>query len=1511
LTVAVLLADLLIDAVRELRGSVGVLVRDVSDLKPEIVLPKLAALRAEGLQMRIACLLPGSGEAARVAGLAATDFTTEVEQAERWRNERDLEAVVIVVAGRDQAKISSLEDFALITGRELKKLLVDRALAGPAGTNDVQGRWWTILGEDERVSPHQLADYYVALTAPEVDFRNASTTELARLGLLPDSAFFDNPSERAIRQRLETNQEMVRRLQTLTERDRKIIAENVAAADDENRSALQGRLRKLQLLRRGAELSDPLTFEDAQVLLGLRAKKPKLEKDPKRDPTPRPLVETLAEFAARALLLGKADLLKLDAIESDVKTRVNEIEDAKRVESISIDVPSEARTVTAEIRTDLLSVIRKVIGEANYGGIVRTEALLVDEILKRFGANEDVVLSWSRERLDELFSALASEPSERLRGRFEAYDAARKKILPWTATILADPLAAAATPSMKDSLTAFVAAYFDLLTEAGRSYEELFTAFGADADVLLGHLLLLEVVIFHTPASPLAILSPTHPLFLWHYTEFARVVTVQRDLMSEPDRALVADAGTRLPNFLTSLYLPQVALGETKNLTLIDKVGPLPVYGGVVQQQSAADARTEIERLLRVFLDLYVPARGGLRVVVIDPPSSMSILSTLAELAEDGVLTGAHLTLLRHSQRVATADMNSLDDESEDLVARWFGVSDAKATFSFDVREIPARTLTIPTDLTPHILVAYDQSPGHSQQGTPSVHPIQPLALERRLRYRALTKTVELEPAPGGPFAAYGDIARRVAKAPQTSYLATHQDNQLRQAFAELALRAPWFVLVDRAIDRDVNSGRVRIYGGRDSERDVAAFTNDAGVFRRALRDVVRQYNTFVTDLELDGLLEELANLLDAGLLSLRPDRSGKPNHGQIKGLIGTLIAARWFRKSGQQGSSRLVLSLDSDDARRWLHLRDDASRADLLGIEVSASGMTLSAIEVKTMQDAASQHQVDSGIASGPAVAQVTAIRKLLLEMFSESRAGELVTTPARREVLKEHFYRELAKPSYSADERRLWVEQLARLFDGSASPIVQSHLVDVRLGVADESLESREVRAQLAAELVPLWLWQLNEAGVAGMRPPPDGRRRSADPPPVPEDRPTRISAPMAAKGADSDRAPDDELPPASLPTPGSGTSDEIRPRAFLGHAPGSYGRPREIWFDPEAPGHTLPNPHVSITGETGSGKTQAIKVVLLDLRQAQVPVLILDFKDDYSQGDYAQEQGLRMHDASMGGLPFSPMIPPLDTQSGRVSVINHVHQLSEIIKRIYRLGDQQAYRLREALKEVYERKGIPLQPFVPAGGTTYPPFEEVEAVLRATRDNDALLGRLSPIFDLSLFSTSQDESAFSQLAATSNVVRLSQLPGDEVKNAVAEFLLMALYNHLVRLPHPHRLERLLVLDEAWRLVQSPFMEPLLREGRAFGLGVLLASQFPADFPAAVAGSTGTKLFFSQTKAENIRDIQRALVGKTSGADADQLAAVVRSLKPMQCLIQNNQYSPFARVAVVPFFERGRVGE
>ena len=368
----------------------------------------------------------------------------------------------------------------------------------------------------------------------------------------------------------------------------------------------------------------------------------------------------------------------------------------------------------------------------------------------------------------------------------------------------------------------------------------------------------------------------------------------------------------------------------------------------------------------------------------------------------------------------------------------------------------------------------------------------------------------------------------------------------------------------------------------------------------------------------------------------------------------------------------------------------------------------------------------------------------------------------------------------------------------------------------------------------------------------------------------------------------------------------TDAARPRVLIGTAPGPYGQPRDIWFDPNSPDQILPNPHISITGETGSGKTQVAKTIVSELGGQDIPALILDFKDDYSDKSFTGAEDFRLYDASYNSLPINPLIPPIDKRNSLINPAQQVYQVADIIKRVYKLGDQQAFRMREAIKRAYRAAGISLRPAPLPVSQSFPSFDTIQHELADDKVNEPLLGRLSPIFDLGLFATEDEQCNFEDFLEASAVIRLGQLPGDEVKNSVAEFFLMGLYNYLIRQPQIHLLKRLLVLDEAWRVVDSPFLTPLMREGRAFGLGVVIASQFPRDLPEDVRGSTATRLYFSQGQVEQIREIQRTIVGKASGPEAEHVANVVRGLTPLSCVMHSTQYNPFVRVNIAPYFRR-----
>jgi len=1428
-----------------------------------------------------------------------------------------------VVARGDEAKLSSLEDFGTVTSQDLKRVLVERAMGGPAGENDVQILLWEMLAKDEAVGLGQLVDYYLSLEGKDgAEFKTASSRELHRLGLLPDPTLFDNPKAAAMQKRLVSNREVVERLQMLTPKDRRTIKQVVEAETDPDEQAkLREALDKLHRTRSAGGAMGAIDYDHAERLIKARTKKP-----PAANGKPaRPTTERSADVASETLVdPERVDDLK-ELLANLQETLENADETSVRTEKIRTQLSESSTEAFTTVRLDVMNLVAKLLDDGVYGGLVQLDLDDIDDLLRRFNVQEHVIARWEHDDIRKVLDhiAEASESGGVIATRFDAYDKARTALLPYMRALTTEPLVVAADADTRKVLLSAVGAYEELTRGLREHYDEIFEVVGSDVDELVGLLLLMDIIVIKGGELLFALLSPVHPLFVWHYATYAELVEAQRDRLDERDKKLVSDAARQLPNFLTSLYVPAAAIGNGNSLNYAGRLSQLPYYSDHVESSSSDDGLDAIADLLKGYLAMEPHARAGFRVALVDPPDAGAYLRAMVDLRDGGILDGSHVVVYRHQTTRLAVELR-LDEDDEDRVAQVFRALNLDRRFTFEVRDLPPEAVGPADDEPFHVAVVFDRSGGRTTRARPAAHPIQPLAIPRRIHYSTVHQTVELEPAPGGLFEAYYKVVGRIAEGSgQAAYLAVHQEMELRDTLDALAQRVAWTAIADRQVDRDLTIGALRIFTATDGERDVAAFARTTAAFRRPLREVARHYNTFITDDELDDLLRQLSDLLDSGLLNVKPDHTGKTNESRIKGLLATLIAARWYRKDAPP-RTRLLVSLDSQEARRWMHLSDDPLRADLVGFEWTDGHCTVTVIEVKSVEAATSEYKIEDGIVSGPAVNQMLATRRLLAAVLAQDRDGELITTPARREVLREHLYRELTKGAYPPEERKLWADRLQRLLDGDVKADVGCHLIDVRLGVHASTLQDRTVVAEDGEESVPTRVRELNEELIEALQAPaqpPDEEDQAggARPPPVEPKGPEPVSGDGAPPSGEEPAEEARQAEPTTAPGDGRAREPETeraietpvaeeagRPRALLGTAPGTYGKPREVWFDPNLPGQKLPNPHISITGETGSGKTQATKAIVSELQAQGLPALILDFKDDYSDSSFVDAEGFRLYDASFSPLPFNPLTPAIDKRQDLINPSHHIHQVADIIKRIYRLGDQQTFRLREAIKRAYEGAAISLRPAPLDRGKPFPPFEVVQQELVDDKANEPLLGRLSPIFDLGLFATDAEQANFEEFLQSSAVIRLGQLPSDEVKNSVAEFFLMALYNHLIRQTQTHTLGRLLVLDEAWRVVESPFLTPLMREGRAFGLGVVIASQFPRDLPEAVRGSTATRLFFSQGQVEQIREIQRTIVGKTSGPEAEHVASVVRGLTPLSCVLHSTQYTPFVRVTLIPYFER-----
>jgi DNA helicase HerA-like ATPase len=93
---------------------------------------------------------------------------------------------------------------------------------------------------------------------------------------------------------------------------------------------------------------------------------------------------------------------------------------------------------------------------------------------------------------------------------------------------------------------------------------------------------------------------------------------------------------------------------------------------------------------------------------------------------------------------------------------------------------------------------------------------------------------------------------------------------------------------------------------------------------------------------------------------------------------------------------------------------------------------------------------------------------------------------------------------------------------------------------------------------------------------------------------------------------------------------------------------------------------------------------------------------------------------------------------------------------------------------------------------------------------------------------------------------VFDLSRYPQEEVKLTAGSFILKKIYNEMFLWGKSERLRLSLILDEAHRLASDPTIPKLMKEGRKYGVSLLLASQNLDDFAPEVVQNAGLRVAF-----------------------------------------------------------------
>lgn len=306
--------------------------------------------------------------------------------------------------------------------------------------------------------------------------------------------------------------------------------------------------------------------------------------------------------------------------------------------------------------------------------------------------------------------------------------------------------------------------------------------------------------------------------------------------------------------------------------------------------------------------------------------------------------------------------------------------------------------------------------------------------------------------------------------------------------------------------------------------------------------------------------------------------------------------------------------------------------------------------------------------------------------------------------------------------------------------------------------------------------------------------------------------------------------------------------------------------VYFDPQSPVDPLDNMHMMITGSSGTGKTQFLKYLICKLREQGKNVLALDFKKDFIDDRvFCERTRLEKVRVNWDGLPYNPLIPyPLpnpDTGQLFIQCGQYIAGISNVLKRTYGLGAQQQAAVKNAIVAAFSSAGIPTTGSTPyIASQRFPDFTDVGNSLQ--HDNPSAYNRLDPLFTLGLFREEFRGQSFHALVNRAAILDLSQIPSDEIKNALAQLIVLSAHSYFITQPQTGTLRQFLVFDEAHRILTSDYMLRLVRECRAFGVGTLLSSQYPSDFPGDISASMATKIIHSNGRdAERVKAIVRIL--------------------------------------------------
>lgn len=359
------------------------------------------------------------------------------------------------------------------------------------------------------------------------------------------------------------------------------------------------------------------------------------------------------------------------------------------------------------------------------------------------------------------------------------------------------------------------------------------------------------------------------------------------------------------------------------------------------------------------------------------------------------------------------------------------------------------------------------------------------------------------------------------------------------------------------------------------------------------------------------------------------------------------------------------------------------------------------------------------------------------------------------------------------------------------------------------------------------------------------------------VASDVPVEDSQPFCRTEATSELLVDTEDTPISTFEPQTSDEDNTLAEAS-GYVPSPDGM--KILIGEEANDHTpiywYPNdttkimhPNTGIIGTMGTGKTQFTKSLITQLVREQrdnpggepLGILIFDYKGDYNENkaDFIEATGAKVY--KLFHLPFNPFSFTIPATFKPMLPLHTANAFVATITKTYHIGNVQANALRTCIKTSYEQKGI-YSADQSTWNNTPPTLADVYAnyVSGDSFKEDSLSTALSTLTEFEIFEP--DSSATMPLYDFIDGVTVIDLSGYDplIQDLVVAVTLDLFYSQMQAHGHSlidgklRQLTKFILVDEADNFLKMgyPAMRKILKEGREFGVGTILSTQFLKHF-------------------------------------------------------------------------------